>query len=126
MCRPMLREKRKKAFMQAAEKLFDEVDDWYDKNPDASFEEIENRARKARREMMGKSLGVIINGRDVGKSIEAPKCKTCQKDMAFEDYREKTIYGVEGDTRLERAYFVCADCEKQTLFPPRRETRVAS
>jgi hypothetical protein len=119
MPRPMSRENRKKAFMQEAENLFNEIDDWYDENPDASFEEIESRARIARREMMGRSLGVIINGRDVGKSLESPKCKKCQKEMTFEDYREKTIYGVEGDTRLERAYFVCEDCEAQTLFPPR-------
>ena len=119
MSRPMTRERRKKAFTQEAEKMFDEIDNWYDENPSASFEEIENRARSARREMMGKSLGIVINGRDVGKTLEAPKCDKCQKEMLFEDYREKTIYGVEGDTRLERAYYVCKDCEKQTLFPPR-------
>jgi len=115
----MSRESRKKAFMEEAEKMFDEIDNWYDKNPDASFEEIESQARVARREMMGKSLGVIINGRDVGKTLEAPECDGCQKEMTFKDYREKTIYGVEGDTVLERAYYVCEDCEKQTLFPPR-------
>jgi len=119
MCRPMPRDDRKKAFMQVAEKLFDEIDDWYSENPEASFEELEAQARKARREMMGQSLGIIINGRDVGKTSEAPRCQVCQKAMKFEDYREKTIYGIEGDTRLERAYFVCEDCEKQTLFPPR-------
>ncbi len=43
--------------MQAAEKLFDEIDDWYDENPAASFEELENRARKARRGMMENLLG---------------------------------------------------------------------
>ena len=119
MPRPTSRKHRKKAFMEEAEKMFEEIDDWYDENPDASFEEIESRARSARREMMGKSLGIVINGRDVGKTLEAPSCDKCQKKMTFEDYREKTIYGVEGDTRLERAYYVCEDCEKQTLFPPR-------
>ena len=119
MSRPKSREKRKKAFMQEAEKLFDEMDNWYDKNPDASFEDIENRARIERREMMGKSLGVLINGRDVGKTLEAPDCDECEKAMTFKDYREKMIYGIEGDTVLERAYYVCDNCEKQTLFPPR-------
>ena len=124
MPRPMSRERRKRAFMQEAEKLFDEIDDWYNENPDASFEEIENRVRSARREMMGKSLGIVINGRDVGKTVEAPKCDKCENEMRFEDYREKTIYGVEGDTRLERAYYVCEDCEKQTLFPPGSEIEI--
>lgn len=126
MPRPMSRENRKKAFMQEAEKLFEEMDNWYDDNPEASFEEIENQARISRREMMGKSLGVIINGRDVGKTLDAPKCDKCKKAMTFKGYREKRIYGIEGDTVLERAYFVCDDCKKQTLFPPRHKTRVTS
>ena len=87
----MSRKKRKKAFMQETEKMFDEIDDWYNENSGASFEEIENRARSSRREMMGKSLGIVINGRDVGKTSEALKCDKCQKEMMFEDYREKTM-----------------------------------
>ena len=118
MYRPMSRSKRKKAFMKEAEKMFDEIDDWYEQNPKASFEEIESHARESRREMMGKSLGVVINGRDVGKTAENPKCEQCKEEMIFKDYRKKTVYGVEGDTRFERAYYVCEKCEGQTLFPP--------
>ena len=75
MTRPMSRKERKAAFMKQAGQMFEELESWYDQNPVASFEEIEGRARQARRKMMGKSLGVMINGRDVGKTEEAPKCK---------------------------------------------------
>ena len=126
MSRPMSRSKRKKAFMKVAEKMFDEIDDWYEQNPNASFEEIESLARESRREMMGNSLGVVINGRDVGKTAEAPKCDQCQEEMVFKDYRKKTVYGVEGDTQLERAYYLCEKCEGQTLFPPRPEIVLTS
>lgn len=68
--------------------------------------------------MMGESLGIMINGRDVGKTEEAPMCEKCQQAMVFKDYRRKTIYGLEGETELERAYYVCQVCEKQTDFPP--------
>ena len=112
--------------MQEAEKMFNKTDKWYDENPDVSFEEIENKMREARREMMGKSIGVLINGRDVGKSIESPKCNKCKKEMSFKGYREKKIFGLEGDTVLERAYYVCENCEKQTLFPPRQEISVTA
>ena len=118
MARPMSRENRKKVFMQTAEKLFDEIDGWYTENPGATFEELEDRLRRARRKMMGRSLEVIINGRDVGKEVIVPQCECCGKEMKFEGYREKTINGVEGDSRLERAYYVCEDCDHQTLFPP--------
>lgn len=118
MTRPMSRAERKAAFMRQAEQMFEELESWYDQNPAASFEEIEAQARRVRRKMMGESLGIVINGRDVGKEAEAPKCGQCGQAMEFKDYRPKTVYGLEGETELERAYYVCAVCEKQTFFPP--------
>lgn len=119
MSRPISRASRKKAFMEAAETLFDEMDNWYAENPEATFEKLEERLRRSRRKMMGRSLEIIINGQDVGKSATAPRCAQCGQAMRFEGYREKTINGYEGDSRLERAYYVCGDCDHQTLFPPR-------
>lgn len=118
MTRPMSRKERKAAFMRKAEQMFAELEDWYDQHPEASFEEIEGAARQARRKMMGSALGIVVNGRDVGKTEEAPRCDQCGEALVFKDYRSKTIYGLEGETKLERAYYVCAVCEKQTLFPP--------
>lgn len=118
MTRPMSRGERKAAFMKQAVEMFEELESWYDENPAASFEEIEARARQARRKMMGKSLGVLINGRDVGKTEEPPSCEACGQRMTFKDYRRKQVYGLEGETELERAYYVCERCKKQTHFPP--------
>jgi hypothetical protein len=118
MTRPMSRQERKVAFMKQAEEMFEDLESWYDQNPTASFEEIEIQARQARRKMMGKSLGIMINGRDVGKMSEAPRCVKCDEEMVFKDYRRKKLYGLEGETKLERAYYVCETCEKQTVFPP--------
>jgi hypothetical protein len=118
MTRPMSRQERKAAFMKQAEEMFEELESWYDRNPCASFEEIEKQARQARRKMMGESLGIMINGRDVGKMKEGPKCEQCGEAMVFKDYRRKKLYGLEGETELERAYYVCERCEKQTIFPP--------
>lgn len=119
MTRPISRANRKAKFMKQAETLFEELENWYDQNEAASFEEIENRARQARRKMMGETLGIMINGRDVGKTKKAPKCDQCQEAMVFKDYRTKRVNGLEGETQLERAYYVCKVCEKQTFFPPR-------
>lgn len=118
MARPMSREERKAAFMKKAEEMFAELEEWYDQNPEASFEEIERQARQARRKMMGSAMGVVVNGRDVGKTAEAPSCKECGQAMSFKGYRPKTLYGLEGETELERAYYVCEGCDKQSFFPP--------
>lgn len=118
MGRHMNREERKKAFLQQAEAMFEELEAWYDKNPEASFGEIEVEARKQRRQMMGKGLEVVVNGRDTGKQEEAPICGKCGQQMEFKGYRPKRVQGLEGDSELERAYYVCPRCEGETIFPP--------
>ena len=126
MTRPMTREERKASYLRQAEQMFAELEGWYDQNPEASFEEIEKQARRSRRKMMGQALGIVVNGRDVGKREEAPRCGQCGEAMVFKDYRAKKVYGLEGETELERAYYVCKVCEKQTFFPPGQETALAA
>ena len=118
MSRPQSRTRRKAAFMQVAEKMYEQLEAWYDQHPEASFGEIETEARKGRRELMGKVLEQLVNGRDTGVQVEAPKCQECGGAMEFEGYCGWGIHGLEGNSRLERAYYVCPNCEGQTLFPP--------
>jgi len=81
MTRPMTRAERQAAFMQQAKQMFEEVEGWYDQNPRATFEEIEERSRQARQKMMGEALAIKINGRDVGKTEERPRCQKCNRAM---------------------------------------------
>jgi len=126
MSRAQSRARRAAAFLEEAKRMYEQLEDWYDKHPRASFGEIEAEARQRRRELMGKVLGQLVNGRDTGVQVELPKCKQCGKEMEFEGYREWGIHGLEGDTRLERAYYVCPNCEGETLFPPGCETQTPS
>lgn len=125
MTRQMSRAQRREAFMQTAEEMIDRLEAWYDVHPDASFGEIEQQARQERREFMGQVLEIVVNGRDTGFWVEAPVCEGCGVEMEFKDYRPWTVYGLEGDARLERAYYVCPDCEGETLFPPGPQTEAA-
>ena len=125
MSRSQSRTRRQAAFVEEAKRMYAELEDWYDEHPEASFGEIEAEARQRRRALMGKVLAQLVNGRDTGSQVELPKCKRCGDEMEFEGYREWRIHGLEGDTRLERAYYVCPDCEGETLFPPGPETEPA-
>ena len=125
MPRPMSRAQRRAALLEAAVVMIDRMEKWYDEHPDASFGEIEAQARQLRRELMGNLLGIMINGRDSGYRVEPPSCPSCAKPMEFDGYRPWTVRGLEGDTALSRAYYVCPNCEGQTLFPPRPEATVA-
>ena len=126
MSRLQSRARRAAAFLEEAKRMYDQLEAWYDEHPGASFGELEAEARQRRRELMGKALAQLVNGRDTGAQVELPKCKQCGEEMEFEGYREWSIHGLEGDTRLERAYYVCPNCEGETLFPPGCETQTTS
>lgn len=119
MTRRMSRAQRKAAFMEAAERTYDALEDWYDDHPEASFEEIEAVAREERRKLMGRGLAVLVNGRDSGYQLAGLRCEKCGHAMDYkgEGFR-RTIRGLEGKTELERAYYVCPNCEGETIFPP--------
>lgn len=118
MSRPQSRARRKAAFMEEAERMYEQLEAWYDKHPQASFGELEAEVRKRRRELMGKTLEHLVNGRDTGVQVEALQCEQCGEAMEFEGYCGWSIHGLEGESRLERAYYVCPHCKGQTLFPP--------
>ena len=118
MSRPQSRIRRTAAFIKEAEGMYEQLEDWYDRHPEASFGEIEVEARKRRRELMGKALEQLVNGRDTGVQVEAPICKECGEAMAFEGYYPWGVHGLEGDSRLERAYYACPNCKRQRVFPP--------
>jgi hypothetical protein len=56
MSRPESRAGREAAFMKEARRMYEQLEEWYDKHPQASFGKIEAEARKRRRELMGKAL----------------------------------------------------------------------
>lgn len=126
MTRPLSRARRRATFLEAAGQMFDRLEAWYDQHPKASFGEIEAEARRQRRGLMGEGLGILVNGRDTGSQAAAPRCGQCGGEMDFEGYRRWEVHGLEGDTVLERAYYVCPACSGETLFPPGPPAEIAS
>lgn len=115
----MSRAQRKAAFMALAEEKYEELETWYAEHPAASFEEIEGEVREKRRELMGAGIGILVNGRDSGYQLAGQPCKHCGTQMAYKGERfSRTVHGLEGDTLLERAYYVCPQCDGETIFPP--------
>jgi hypothetical protein len=116
------RSQRKAVFLQAAGAMYEKLEVWYDAHPAATFEEIEAEVRPQRRELMGGALATLIVGRDSGYQASAPPCRQCQQAMTFEAYRSWTVKGLEGDSVLERAYYVCPACAGETFSPSGSET----
>jgi hypothetical protein len=121
MTEKMTREQRKSAYLKQAEQLFDEMETWYDENPEATFAEIEAELRPHRRQLMGESIKILVNGRDDGKQGQLT-CPSCGSAMRYKGGVDKTIIGVEGDTTLDRAYYSCPNkCEGTAFFPSGQE-----
>ena len=76
--------------MAEAERMYEKLEEWYDQHPEASFGEIEAEARKYRRQLMGKAMEQLVNGRDSGAQVESPKCQECGGVMEFEGYSTTT------------------------------------
>ena len=125
MARRQFRTQRQAEFMKAAEAMYERLEDWYDAHPDASFEEIEAAMRGQRRELMGSTLATLIVGRDSGLAVAPPECPQCGQPMTFEGYRPWTVKGLEGDSRLERAYYTCPACGEQGFSPSGPEAPAA-
>ena len=125
MSRPQSRTCRRAALLEEGKRMYDQLGEWYEAHPQASFGEIEAEARQRRRELMGKARAYLVNGRDTGAQVELPTCKQCGGKMKFEGYRKWNIHGLEGDSTLERAYYVCPHCLGETFFPPRPEVEAA-
>jgi hypothetical protein len=126
MYRQLSRAQREAIFLEQAVGMYSALEEWYDEHPEASFGEREEVARSLRRELMGKALAVLINGRDTGHQLEAPECEGCRREMTFKGHHSWGISGLEGETRLMRAYYSCPECEGETLFPPGSEAETSS
>ncbi len=126
MSRRMFRAQRRAAFLESAARMYNQLEDWYDEHPDATFGEIEAQARHYRLKLMGETMALMINGRTEGYELEAPTCAQCGQAMKFVDYRERTVNGLEGNTSLSRAYYVCPRCKGETFFPPGPSTPTPS
>ena len=122
MTRRMSKEQRKAAFLTAADEAYEELEAWYDARSEATFGEIEEEARKKRRELMGRALEILVNGRDSGYQMAGIQCGQCGRRMKYKGEQfKRTIYSLEGDVALERAYYVCPECEGEAIFPPGQE-----
>ena len=113
------RSQRETTFLKVATRLYAQLEDWYDRHPDASFGEFEIEARRVRQELMGHGLALVITGRDSGARVKPPQCPQCCQPMQFVGYRAGVM---AWETEVNPACYVCRGCEQQTLFHPQSQT----
>lgn len=113
----LTRAEAKKKFMERAEELWEDFSEWYQDNPEATFDEIEAELGKRRREVVGEFVQLSLRQGDLGAEAEPPNCDQCGKPMAFQGYRKRKVHGLEVDAEIPRAYYHCSTCGVG-FFPP--------
>ena len=103
--------------LRRTEDLWDEFNAWYQGHPEATLDEMEAELGKQRRAILGNFLELSLRQGDLGAGPEAPSCSRCGKPMIFKGYPKKEVHGLEADTKIPRAYYVCPTCGIG-LFPP--------
>ena len=104
-------------FMGRAADLWDNFNAWYQANPEATFDEMEEELGQQRRAVLGNFLELNLRQGSLGAEAEAPCCPKCRKSMDFKGYPSKTVHGLEVDAQIPRAYYYCPAC-KVGIFPP--------
>ena len=104
-------------FLARAGELWDDFDAWYEANPEATFDEIEEHLGRRRRAVLGELLELRLRQENLGATPEAPGCEGCGKPMEFKGYLTKSVQGLDVEAEICRAYFHCPTC-KVGVFPP--------
>jgi hypothetical protein len=104
-------------FLARAGELWDEFDAWYEANPDATFDEIDEHLGQRRRAVLGELLELRLRQDDLGATPQAPLCRKCGEVMEFKGYLPKSVQGLDIAAEISRAYFHCPAC-KEGIFPP--------
>lgn len=108
--------KEKRAFLERAEAMYEELHAWREAHPEASFDEIASQVTPKRRELMGGLLEQMAKQQGDGRYAEAI-CPTCGSEMKASGQRKRRIVHAEGEAEIERAYHHCPECGSG-LFPP--------
>lgn len=114
------REKREqdKRYMQAKfGEMYEELYEWRERHPGASFDEIGNQVTPRRQELMGELMSQLALQQGSGEEVEGLICEECGQALRYKGKPRRGVEHLEGEARLRRAYYHCPHCEGG-IFPP--------
>ena len=110
-------EAKKDQLLAQFEAMYEELYEWREAHPEASFDEIASRVTPLRRVLIGELLEQLARQHGSGQIAEGMKCEVCGEAMAYKGEPKRDVEHLEGESKLKRAYYYCARCEGG-VFPP--------
>jgi hypothetical protein len=112
------REREETVLIAELRRIHQELYEWREAHPGASFDEIAAQVTPRRRELIGLLLEQLAKQHGSGMVVEGRVCERCGQPMSYKgEPRREVQHYLEGETQLERAYYYCDRCESG-LFPP--------
>jgi hypothetical protein len=111
------REQDKRRWQAKAEEMYDELYEWRERHPEASFDEIGHQVTPRRQRLMGELMSQLALQQGSGVVVEGLTCEECGHALTYKGQPGRGVDHLEGEARLKRAYYHCAHCEGG-LFPP--------
>ncbi len=119
-------EERKRAeFLEAAASMYDELVDWREEHPEASFDEIASAVGVERRQLMGQLLEGLATQHAAEVEALEVMCPACQEKSEGKGQQERAVNHREGDVSFRRGYRYCQQCGSG-FFPPGSEAEAES
>jgi hypothetical protein len=114
----MQRERDEQTLMAGMRRMHQEVYEWREAHPEASFDEIAAQVTPRRRQLVSLWLEQLAKQHGSGAVAEGWVCERCGQPMTYKgEPRREVQHYLEGETALERAYYYCDHCQSG-LFPP--------
>src|SRR5947207_9086327 len=106
-----------------SEEIVGDMDSWNKSNPDATFLEIEEKARELVSKLEVALIEKSAEAREEEswvdkKEEERPICPNCKVPLVSRGKRMRSLQGAQGgEINLKRTYGTCPNCGT-SLFPP--------
>jgi len=110
-------EQDKKRWEAKCGDMHDELYEWRERHPEASFDEIANQVTPRRQELMGELLAELACQHGQGEEVEGLVCEECGQPLVYKGKPQRGVEHLEGEAKLRRAYYHCPHC-KGGIFPP--------
>lgn len=110
-------EQLKAAYMEEAEKLYDELMTWNAENEAPNMTEIEEIVMKLRKRYGEQIAQSVILNQEERQPAERVYCPQCREEMSSKGMKENFVETRIGRLKIEREHYYCPQCE-QGIFPP--------
>ena len=111
------REEDKRRWQAQAKEIYEELYEWRERHPEASFDEIARQVTPRRQELMGGLISQLAVQHGRGEVVEGLTCEQCGQALVYKGQPRRGVAHLEGEAHLRRAYYHCSHC-KGGIFPP--------